>query len=129
SKPYQGTFTAASTTNSSSSPVYTASGGCSNVSTLYTMTSGTTTCTATVTWAADNNYNGATRNQPTTATKIDPTVTFTGAPASKTYHGTFTVASTTNSSTTPVYTASGACSIRSTTATMTSGTHPPTPTA
>ena len=111
----------ASTTNSSASPVYTSSGACSNVGTLYTMTSGTGTCTSTATWAADANYNGATLNQTTTASKIDPTTTFTGArqcgvPAH------FTVASTTNSSASPVYTASGACSNVGTLYTMTSGT-------
>src|SRR5439155_930513 len=94
---YQSTFTVASSTNSTASPVYTAGGACSNGSgtTTYSMTSGTGTCTATATWAADANYNGATLSQTTTATKIDPTVTFTGAPASAAYLSTFTVASTT----------------------------------
>src|SRR5207244_11159325 len=63
SAPYQSTFTVASTTSSSAAPVYTSSGVCSNVGTLYTMTSGTGTCTSTVTWAADTNYNGATKSQ------------------------------------------------------------------
>src|SRR5439155_514821 len=67
---YQGTFTVASTTSGSASPVYTSSGACSNIGTEYTMSSGTGTCTSTVTWAADPNYNGATRNQTTGATKI-----------------------------------------------------------
>src|SRR5207247_1787315 len=121
---YVTTFTVASGTTSSASPVYTASGVCSNGSgtTTYSMTSGTGTCTATVTWAADANYNGATRSQTTTATKISPTVTFTGAPASAGYRSTFIVASTTNSSPTPVYTANGVCSNLGTTYTMTSGT-------
>jgi hypothetical protein len=92
------------------------------VGTLYTMTSGTTTCTATVTWAADANYNGATLDQSTTATKIAPTTTFTGAPASAAFGSSFTVASTTNSSASPVYTASGGCSNVGTLYTMTSGT-------
>jgi hypothetical protein len=121
--PFQGTFTVASSTNSSASPVYTASGVCSNGgTTLYTMTSGTGTCTSTVTWAEDTNYKGATRNQTTGATKINPTVTFTGAPATAPYQGTFTVASTTNSSASPVYTASGVCSNDIAEYTMTSGT-------
>jgi hypothetical protein len=80
SAPYLGTFTVASTTNASTSPLYTASGVCSNVSTLYTMTSGTGTCTSTVTWAADSNYNGATRDQTTTATKINQAIAFTSTP-------------------------------------------------
>src|SRR5436190_310964 len=129
---YGTTFTVASSTNSSASPVYTASGACSNGSgtTTYSMTSGTGTCTATATWAADANYNGATRSQTTTATKIDPTVTFTGAPATAAHQSTFTVASSTNSSASPVYTASGVCSNGgATTYTMTTGTGTCTSTA
>src|SRR5204863_216373 len=99
---YLGSFTVASTTNSSATPVYTSAGVCSNLGTAYTMTSGTGSCTSTVTWAADANFYGATLNQSTTATKITPTVTFTGAPGSAGYRSTFTVASTTNSSASPV---------------------------
>ena len=119
---YQGTFTVASTTNSSSPPVYTSSGVCSNSGAVYTMTSGTGTCTSTVTWAADSNYAAATLSQTTIADTIAPTVTFTGAPASLAYQGTFTVASTTNSSSSPVYTSSGVCSSSGAVYTMTSGT-------
>src|SRR5207249_3305550 len=86
---YLSTFTVASTTTSSASPVYTPGGVCSNVIAVYTMTSGTGSCTSTATWAADANFNGATRTQTTTATKINPTVTFTGAPASAGYRSTF----------------------------------------
>src|SRR5207244_6415466 len=95
---------------------------CSNLSTVYTMTSGTGSCTTTVTWAADENYTGATRSQTTTAEKITPTVTFTGAPPSAAYLSTFTVASSTNSSASPIYTSGGVCSNVATTYTMTSGT-------
>jgi len=70
---YLGTFAVASTTNSSASPAYASSGVCSNAGPTYTMTSGTGSCTSTVTWAADANYNGATLSQSTTATKISPT--------------------------------------------------------
>src|SRR5436853_4464629 len=107
---YLSAFTVASSTNSSASPVYTSGGVCSNVATTYTMTSGTGSCTSTVTWAADDNYTGATRSQTTTAEKIDPTVTFTGAPTTAAYLSTFTVASSTNSSAPPVYTSGGVCS-------------------
>src|SRR5204863_296382 len=119
---YLSTFTVASTTNSSASPVYTSSGVCSNAGPTYTMTSGTGSCTSSVTWAADANYTGATRSQTTTAQKVNPTVTFTGAPASAAYQSTFAVASTTNSSASPVYTAGGVCSNLGTVYTMTSGT-------
>ena len=80
---YQSTFTVASSTNSSASPVYTSSGACSNVGPTYTMTSGTATCTATVTWSADANYNGAQATQTTAAVKKAASVT--PAPASKVY--------------------------------------------
>ena len=86
------------------------------------MTSGTGTCSLGASWAADNNYNAATASQSTTATKLTPTVTFTGAPGSAAYNSTFGVASTSNASTTAVITAGGACSITGTTVTMTSGT-------
>src|SRR5881296_840974 len=80
---YQSTFTVASSTNSSPSPVYTSSGACSNVGPTYTMTSGTATCTATVTWSADANYNGAQATQTTAAVKKAASVT--PAAASKVY--------------------------------------------
>src|SRR5881409_2503736 len=80
---YQSTFTVASSTNSSASPVYTSSGACSNVGPTYTMTSGTATCTATVTWSADANYNGAQATQTTAAVKKAASVT--PAAASKVY--------------------------------------------
>src|SRR5213595_2143737 len=119
---YLSTFTVASSTNSSASPVYASSGVCSNLIAVYTLTSGTGTCTSTVTWAPDNNYNGATLSQTTTATKIDPTVTFTGAPTTAAYLSTFTVASSTNSSASPVYASSGVCSNLIAVYTLTSGT-------
>jgi len=123
SEPYQGTFNVASTTNSSTSPVYTASGGCSNGgTTTYTMTSGTGQCYAIATWAADVNYTSARLVQRTTASKIAPTVTFAGAPASEPYQGTFTVTSATNSSRSPVYSSSGSCTNVGTLYTMTKGT-------
>src|SRR5207253_155350 len=114
--------TVASSTNSSATPGYTSGGVCSNLSTAYTMTSGTGSCTATVTWAADDNYTGATRSQTTTAEKISPTVTFAGAPTNAAYQSTFTVASTTNSTASPGYTSGGVCSNLGTAYTMTSGT-------
>src|SRR5204862_10341 len=104
---YQGAFTVASSTNSTATPVYTTTRVRSNLSTAYTMISGTGSCTATVTWAADDNYTGATRSQTTTAEKITPTVTFSGAPASAAYQSTFTVASSTNSSASRAYASGG----------------------
>ena len=115
---YQSTFSVTATTNASTLPTITvASGPCSagsvtgtpaSASATVTMTSGTGTCTLTANWAADNNYASATASQSAAATKIAPTVTFTGAPSSAPYQSTFTVASTTNASTTAAITASGA---------------------
>src|SRR5207244_11127055 len=53
---YLSSFTVTSTTNSSASPIYTSSGGCSNIGATYTMTSGTATCAATVTWPPDADH-------------------------------------------------------------------------
>ena len=119
---YQSQFPVASTTNASTTAVITASGACTIAGSTVTMTSGTGACSLTANWAADNNYAAATVTQSTSATKIAPTVTFTGAPASAAYQSKFPVASTTNASTTAVITASGACTIAGSTVTMTSGT-------
>ena len=119
---YQSKFTVASTTNASTTAVITASGACSIAGGTVTMTSGTGSCSLTANWAADSEYAAASTTQSTTATKIAPTVTFTGAPASAAYQSKFTVASTTNASTAPLITASGVCSIAGSTVTMTSGT-------
>jgi hypothetical protein len=65
---YGTSFNVASTTNSSASPVYTSSGACGNSGATYTISSGTGTCTETVNWASDSNYNSAMKTQSTTAT-------------------------------------------------------------
>src|SRR5204863_7470270 len=98
---YHSPSTVASGTHTSPTRRSSARGVCSNLTTAYTMTSGTGSCAATVTWAADDNYTAATRSQTTTAEKIAPTVTFTGAPAKAAYLSTFTVASSTNGSARP----------------------------
>lgn len=54
--------------------------------------------------------------------QIQPTVTFTGAPASAPVSSTFVVSATTNSGATATITASGACSIAGTAVTMTAST-------
>ncbi len=119
---YLSTFTVSATTNASTTAVITAAGACSIAGNVVTMTSGAGTCSLTATWAADTNYVAATASQSTSATKLAPTVTFTGAPASAAYLSTFTVATTTNASTTAVITAAGACSITGNSVKMTSGT-------
>jgi Bacterial Ig-like domain (group 3)/NHL repeat len=125
-------FTVSATTNASTTAVVTASGACTVTSSTGTsssinMTSGTGTCSLAANWAADSNYLAASASQSTTATKIAPTVAFTGAPATAANNSSFTVSATTNASTTAVVTASGACTVTSSTGTsssinMTSGT-------
>jgi hypothetical protein len=116
------TFTVTATTNASTTALITAGGACSIAGNLVTMTSGTGLCSLTATWAADTNYLAATASQSTNASKIAPTVTFTGAPVSAAYLTTFPVATTTNASTTATITATGACSIAANVVTMNSGT-------
>jgi len=78
SAPNYSSFTVTSSTNSSSPPVYTASGVCTNSGPVYTMTGDSGTCTSIVTWTSDNNYSGATLSQTTTAAP--------GTPPPKTLH-------------------------------------------
>jgi FtsP/CotA-like multicopper oxidase with cupredoxin domain len=120
---YKSTFTVTATTNSTAVATIAAAGVCSIAGNVVTMTSGAGTCTLTANWPADPNYLAAgPLSQTTTATLAAPTVTFTGAPATAAYQSTFTVANTTNASTTATITASGACTISGNTVTMTSGT-------
>jgi hypothetical protein len=119
---YQSGFTVTPSTNASTTAVVTSSGSCTNTANAVTMIGGTGACLLTATWAGDSNYNGTTASQSTTASKILPAVSFTGAPGTAAYGSTFTAASTTNASTTPSILAGGACSISGNTVTMTSGT-------
>jgi hypothetical protein len=119
---YGSSFAVSASTNSSSPAVITASGACTITGNTVTMTSGTGVCGLEADWAPDTNYLSASATQSTTATRIAPAVTFTGAPASAPYHATFTVAATTNASTTAAIMAKGSCSIAGTTVTITTGT-------
>jgi hypothetical protein len=96
---------------------------CSINGSVVTMNSGTGICSVTATWAPDGNYAKASITKKATATKIAPTVTFTGAPSTAPYAAQFRVSATTNASTIAVITAraGSACSISGTTVTMTSG--------
>jgi hypothetical protein len=74
---YNTTFTVGYSGGSGTGAVtFAATGGCSNVGTLVTMTSGTTDCSITATKAADTNYQSATSDPVTvTATTATGTVT------------------------------------------------------
>jgi hypothetical protein len=121
---YQSTFNVATTTNAGVSATITAAGSCSISGNTVTMTSGTGMCTMTASWPATDVYKAATATQHTSAEKIAPTVTFTGAPASAAYLSTFTPSTTTNSGVTPTITSTTAtiCSVSSGVVTMKSGT-------
>ena len=97
-----------------------------NGSATYTMDVTKGTCTVVMNAAGNNNYLPATPvTETVTAEKSQkPTVSFSGAPSSATYETTFAVAASSNSSSTPVITATGACTVsgNTNTVTMTSGT-------
>lgn len=73
SQVYNTSFNVATTTNSTSVAVITASGACSIAGNTVTMTSGRGTCSLTATWAADPNYLAATATQSTAAAKAAST--------------------------------------------------------
>jgi microsomal dipeptidase-like Zn-dependent dipeptidase len=97
---------------------------CSINGDVVTMTSGTGTCSVTATWAADGDYAKASITKMADATKILPTVTFTGVPATAPYGSRFEVSATTNASTVAVITTTtdSVCSVNGKTVTITSGT-------
>ncbi len=132
------TFTVTATTNAGVMPSITTStptvctvsavsGTPTNATATVTMINSLGTCTTTAAWGATTNYAAASLNQSTLAGSPAPTVTFTGAPASMVYGGTFPVSTSTNAGVTPTITGTGACvfgPLVATTATitMTSGT-------
>lgn len=73
-------------------------------------------------YAAQGNFGASNTTSSVMVSTIAPTVTFTGAPVSAAYQAVFTVAATTNASTSPQITSSGACSNSGLVVTMTSGT-------
>jgi hypothetical protein len=95
---YNSSFTVAASAGSGLPVAFTSSGACSNVGATYTMTSGTGTCSVIANQAGNTNYSAASPvTQFTIATRANPTVTFTGAPATAPYLSTFTLVATTNS--------------------------------
>jgi hypothetical protein len=118
-------FTVAATASSGLSVSFDSAGGCSNSGDTFTMTSGTTDCTAKYDQAGNNNYEAAPQlTQTVDAEKASQSITITThAPASKVYGGSFTVAATGGGSGNPVvFSSSGVCSNSGATFTMMSGT-------
>jgi hypothetical protein len=101
---------------------FTSAGACTNTGANYKVT-GAGQCSVIANQAGNTNFAAAPQvTKAVNGSLATPTVTFTGAPASAPYLGKFTVATTTNASTTPVITSAGACSNVGTAVTMTSGT-------
>jgi uncharacterized repeat protein (TIGR03803 family) len=96
---YGSGFTASCSATSNLPVSYASFGGCSNSGASYSMTSGTTACSVVVTQAGNADYLSApTFNPSVTATKINPTVSFTGLPSSLPYNNSYTLTAATNSS-------------------------------
>ena len=121
---YNTSFTVASTASSGLTVAYSASDVCSNAGALFTMTSGTGTCTVHYNQAGDANFNAAPEvTESVTAQKANQTITVNiSAPATAIYNTSFTVASTASSGLTVAYSASDVCSNAGALFTMTSGT-------
>ncbi len=128
---YGSSFTVTASSNSSSVPTITAPataactvGGVSNsgpgsYQATVTMIKGSGMCALTAKWAANYAYTAGSATQKTTAKKIVPTVSFTGAPTSASNGTQFTVTATSNESgtyaVTPTITApaAGPCTVGS----------------
>jgi hypothetical protein len=95
---YNTSFTVAASASSTLGVTYGSSGSCTNVGALYTITSGSGTCTVTASQSGNGNYLAATPvSESTTAVRATPTVTFTGAPMDAPYNSSFMLLATTNS--------------------------------
>jgi hypothetical protein len=104
---------------------FTGSGACTNSGATYTMNASGKTCTETMAQPGNGNYLAATTviEQTAETATIQPTVSFTGAPASAVYQSTFTVtASSTNDPSIPAITSNGSCSLSNITASGTTVT-------
>ena len=126
------TFTVVATGGASGNPVSFAAGVgsvCTISGATFTMTGNTGFCYVVANQAGNSNYSAAPQlivpvTAVATVTKVAPTVTFTGAPASAAYLSTFTVATTQNSGVTPTImsTTASVCTVAGNLVTMKSGT-------
>ncbi|MFZ1919691.1 MAG: Ig-like domain-containing protein [Terriglobales bacterium] len=118
-------FTIVAAASSGLPITFTSSGACTNSGATYTMNASGKTCTETMAQPGNSNYLAATTviEQTTETATIQPTVSFTGAPASALYQSTFTVtASSTNDPSIPAITSNGSCSLSNITASGTTVT-------
>jgi len=96
---YGSNFTVAATSSSGLPVAFTSSGACSNAGAIYTMTSGTGSCSVVASQSGNGNYSAATPvNESTTASKANQTITVTvAAPATAVNGSSFTVAAAASS--------------------------------
>ena len=127
--PYGSTFTVTANSNSGITPKFTVTGPCAISKALVTITSGSGTCAMTAYWPGNNVYLPATAIQDTGAVQAQPTVTFTGAPATAPYESAFTVTANSNSGVTPTLSTSGPCWLAGTKVTITASSGTCTTTA
>lgn len=103
---YATSFTVVANSTSMLPVTYSSAGSCSNVLGVYTITSGSGTCTITASEAASLNFLAASPvSETTTAERATPTVALAGAPTDAPYNSSFVLTATTNSSATAFITA------------------------
>jgi hypothetical protein len=112
---YNANFTVAATSNSGLAVAYSSAGVCTNVGPVFTMTSGTGTCTVKYDQVGDGNYNPAPQvTESVTAQKANQTITF-GALSAKTFGDPdFLVSATASPSLSVSFAASGQCTVTGT---------------
>lgn len=95
---FNSSFSVAASATSGLSVVYTSGGSCTNSGPVYTVTSGTRTCTVTASQSGNIDYKAASSvNETTSIGRANQTVTFTGASRAP-YTSTFVLTATTNAS-------------------------------
>jgi hypothetical protein len=111
---YNTSFTVGATSNSGLAVTFNSAGVCTNANAIFTMTSGTGSCTVKYDQPGDSNYNAATQvTEAVTAQKANQTITF-NALANKTFGDPdFTVNATADSSLPVSFAASGNCTVTS----------------
>ena len=125
SKGYLQSFTVAATSDSNLPITYSSAGACTNVDDLFTMTSGSGTCTVMYDQPGDGTYDPASQvTENVTATKISQAaLTLSGVPSSAAVNSNFTVTPGGGSSSASlVVSTAGVCSASGNQITMTSGT-------
>ena len=119
---YGSSFSVGAAASSGLNITYSTLGGCSNISNVVTITSGSTPCTVNYDQAGDSNYAAAPRLTNTTGvSKAPQTISVTTpAPSTAGYGSSFTVAATASSGLPVAITVTGGCSISGNTVTITS---------